>query len=275
MATGDIVKVGLKVSDLQRSVDFYSKAVGMEVLTMDGEARKAGLSFGGDISLELEESADASDPKLRGDGFLGIGVAFPNAAMVCDAAINEGGSVVVPYGDYSNAACLIPDEDELKQYPVSYGRVADPDGYMVEVVNQFRAEPFLKVMLGVLDLDEAIDFYCSKGVGMKMFRKRSNVNSRPKHASFVSYVGAGDTDEAGPFLELVYKYATDKVQQGSCCTGITLRGCDSALIESYLAEATSSSTSVATSGATASAAAVAVAKPVSVLDPNGFALHLE
>lgn len=225
MGVGDISKVSFKVSNLQKSLDFYTKAVGMEVMSRNDDEGRVALSFGGSVALELEESSAAADDKLRGDGFYGIGVGFPNAQMVCDAAVDEGGSVVFPFGEYSFGASLIPDEDELKQYPVSYGRVSDPDGYIVEVVNEFRAEPFMKVMLNVLDLDEAIEFY-TKGIGMNLLRKRSDVNSRPKKASFVGYVGAGDSEGDKPFIELIYNYATDKVNVGSCLNAISLEGCD-------------------------------------------------
>lgn len=225
MGMGDISKVSFKVSNLQKSLDFYTKAVGMELLSRDDDGGKVALSFGGSVALELEESKAAADEKVKGDGFYGIGVGFPNAQMVCDAAAEEGGSVVFPFGEYSHGASLIPDEDELKQYPVSYGRVSDPDGYIVEVVNEFRTEPFMKVMLNVLDLDEAIEFY-TKGVGMNLLRKRSDVNSRPKKATFVGYVGAGEKEADKPFIELIYKYATDKINVGSCLNAISLEGCD-------------------------------------------------
>lgn len=225
---GEISKVSLKVSNLQKSLNFYTKAVGMEVVNgadASGGGGKVALSFGGSIALELEESASALDEKSKGDGFYGIGVAFPNAQMICDAAVEEGGSTVFPFGNYAYGASLIPDEDELKQYPISYGRISDPDGYVVEVVNEFRTEPFMKVMLNVLDLDEAIDFY-TKGMGMTLFRKRSNVNSQPKVANFVGYVGAGDTESDRPYIELIYKYARDKINIGSCLNGISIEGGD-------------------------------------------------
>ena len=223
MAMGSISKVSFKVSSLKQSIDFYKKAIGMDVDMQEGKI--ASLSFGGDISLELEESGDALDSKLKGDGFLGIGVAFPDAKMICDAAEQEGGAVTFPFGEYAYGASLVPDQDELKQFPVTYGKISDPDGYIIEVMQGFRAEPFIKATLSVLDLDDAISFY-TKDLGLKLLRKRSNVNSKPKNASFVAYVGAGESEEDGPYLELVYKYATEKVNVGKCLKGITLAGCE-------------------------------------------------
>jgi hypothetical protein len=34
-------------------------------------------------------------------------------------------------GDFAYGASMIPDEDEMKQKPVTYGRLSDPDGYTV------------------------------------------------------------------------------------------------------------------------------------------------
>ena len=218
-----MTRVSFKVSNLQNSINFYTKAIGMDLDEQEGST--ASLSFGGDISLELEESEDALDPKLKGDGFLGIGVAFPDAKLICDAAEQEGGSVTFPFGEYAYGASLVPDEDELKQFPAAYGRVSDPDGYSVEVVQGFRAEPFIKATLSVLDLDDAISFYTGT-LGLKLLRKRSNINSKPKSASFVAYVGAGESEEDEPYLELVYKYATENVNVGRCFVGITLADCE-------------------------------------------------
>ena len=222
MAIGSIAKISFKVSSLQKSINFYTKALGMDVDQREDE--KVSLSFGGDIALELEESGDALDSNLRGDGFIGIGVAFPDAKLICDAAQEEGGSIIFPFGEYAYGASLIPDEDELKQFPVKYGKIQDPDGYTIEVMQAFRAEPLFKAILCVTDLDDSISFYTSK-LGLRLLRKRSNINSKPKTASFVANVGAGASEEEEPYLELVYRYATEKLSVGQCLTGITLTDC--------------------------------------------------
>jgi catechol 2,3-dioxygenase-like lactoylglutathione lyase family enzyme len=89
---------------------------------------------------------------------------------------------------------MIPDEDEMKLFPVRYGRIRDPDGYTVEVTEDKNvgAANMFKVILNVLDLDESIGFYTSS-LGMKLLRKRSNVNSRPKHGSMCAYVVSGNS----------------------------------------------------------------------------------
>lgn len=83
-----------------------------------------------------------------------------------DASEMNGGSVHTILDNYAYAASLIPDEDEMKQFPVKYGRMADPDGYLVEIIEPLKAtsptgttSSTAKVILNVEDLDESIEFY--------------------------------------------------------------------------------------------------------------------
>ena len=80
-------------------------------------------------------------------------------------------------------------------------------------MNTDNAYPGMKLILNVLNLEESIDFY-TKGLGMKLLRKRSNVNNRPRDASLSAYLGYGQ--EKDDFcIELVYKYATEKLDIGN------------------------------------------------------------
>ena len=57
----------------------------------------------------------------------------------------------------------------------------------MEIVNAGNAFPGMKAVLHVLNLEESIDFY-TKALGMKLLRKRSNVNNRPREASLCAYL---------------------------------------------------------------------------------------
>ena len=46
---------------------------------------------------------------------------------------SESGSVSMELDDYKYGAAMLPDEDEMKQFPVRYGIVTDSNGYRVEV----------------------------------------------------------------------------------------------------------------------------------------------
>ena len=45
----------------------------------------------------------------------------------------------------------------------------------------------------------------------------------------MAYVGAGESELEEPYLELVYKYATEKVNVGRCLNSITLIGCEKSI----------------------------------------------
>jgi hypothetical protein len=72
----------------------------------------------------------------------------------------------------------------MKQTSVRYFTVSDPSGYRIVVQEGDAVD---RIVLGVVDLDESIDFYTNI-LGMNIFRKRSNINSIPKDASMCAYV---------------------------------------------------------------------------------------
>jgi hypothetical protein len=123
-----------------------------------------------------------------------------------------------------------------------YGRLADPDGYLVEVREDAKLAPtakrLFKMRMNVLDIEESVAFYRDVA-GMTVLRRRSNVYSVPKvqcdrnffymhalpfcdvlcvlrgqDASMCAYLGYAD-EAAGPYLELHYNYATDKLDMGN------------------------------------------------------------
>jgi Glyoxalase/Bleomycin resistance protein/Dioxygenase superfamily len=94
-------------------------------------------------------------------------------------------------GDFAYAASLIPDEDEMKNTPVRYGRLSDPDGYQIEVREdskmQDHSRKLFKLTLNVLDIEESVAFYRDV-LGMSVLRRRSNVWGIPKHASMCAFM---------------------------------------------------------------------------------------
>jgi len=203
------------VTDLKKSVEFYTKAVGMRATRITETA--ANLEFDDEGKQPSILLLQANGEIQRGDGFYGFGVHTPAAGVIMASAEAFGGKVLTPLDNYAYGASLIPDEDDLKQFPVRYGKIADPDGYVVEVTEAMRQSgSFAKVIVNVIDLDETISFY-EKALGFKLLRKRSNVNSKPKEASQVAYMGASnqESEKDGPFLELVYNYATETLDLGT------------------------------------------------------------
>ena len=156
---------------------------------------------------------------LLGDAFLGFGLSRVDAASVLCSAQASGGKIVTDISDFAYAASLIPDEDEMKTTPVRYGAISDPDGHRIEVHEGDR-DSFMKSILKVLDLEESIDYY--ERIGCKLLRKRSNVMGIPKQASLCAYVG-GESEEE-PYIELVYPYATTKLDMGNSLIEVAVKG---------------------------------------------------
>ena len=114
---------------------------------------------------------------------------MPDADAIFDSAVHCNGhkDLITEFGEYAYGASLVPDEDEMKQFPVKYGLLRDPDGYPVQIIDYATKKVFQKAVINVLDLEESIGFYTNV-LGMKLLRKRSNINSRPKQASLCAFV---------------------------------------------------------------------------------------
>ena len=82
----------------------------------------------------------------------------------------------------------------------------------------------MKVMLNVLDLDDAIEFYTKRRDETSW--EKIQCKQSTKVANFVGYVSSGETENDKPYIELIYKYAQDKINVGSCLNGISIEGCD-------------------------------------------------
>ena len=174
--------VDINVNSLSTSLDFYSKCIGMTIDSQDKD--NACLSFGSNEGMKVR-LFEQNNVKNNGDAFIGIGISSNNADSMFIAIEQNGGELLVPLMQYAYGASLIPDEDELKQFPVTYGKIADPDGNIIEIHEKQHDSKIMKVMMNVLDLNDAIEFY-TDGLGMNLLRNRSNVNNIPKSASLVS-----------------------------------------------------------------------------------------
>ena len=216
--SGGLLRTALRVSSVEKSVSFYTSCLGMKVISDDSDKKCARLGYDGDVSIDLVE--DSTIAKLQlGDAFLGFGISRVDASSVLSSVQREGGKVVTDISDFAYAASQIPDEDEMKTTPVRYGRINDPDGYTIEV-HEGNSNGFMKSILKVLDLEESIEYY--ERVGCKLLRKRSNVMGVPKEASLCAYVGGESENE--PYIELVYPYATSKLDMGNGLIEVTIRG---------------------------------------------------
>jgi lactoylglutathione lyase len=119
----------LRVGDLQRSIDFYTKVMGMKLLrTTDRPDQKYSLAFLGyeanpdQAELELTYNYGTSQYEM-GTAYGHIAIGVENAAATCAAVKAAGGNVTREAGPVKGGATVI-------------AFVQDPDGYKIELIER-------------------------------------------------------------------------------------------------------------------------------------------
>jgi len=117
----------LRVGNLQRSIDFYTKALGMHLLrTTDRPEQKYTLAFVGygderdHAVLELTYNYGVDHYDL-GAGFGHVAIAVPDVTAACQQVRNAGGAVTRKPGPVKGGTSVI-------------AFVQDPDGYKIELI---------------------------------------------------------------------------------------------------------------------------------------------
>lgn len=126
---GQFLHTMLRVGDLQRSVDFYCKAFGMNEIRRrdvpDGKYTLAFVGYGQEEDNTLVElTYNYGVGKYEsGTAFGHLAMGVPDVAAACEQAKAAGGTITRPAG------------------PVKFGTtiiafVKDPDGYAIELVQR-------------------------------------------------------------------------------------------------------------------------------------------
>jgi len=129
-----ILHTMLRVGDLQRSIDFYTKVLGMKLLrTSDNAEYKYTLAFLGYGSnpehAELELTYNYGVDKYEmGTAYGHIAVSVDDAYKACDAVRHAGGNVTREAGPVKGGTTVI-------------AFVTDPDGYKIEFIERKDSEP--------------------------------------------------------------------------------------------------------------------------------------
>ena len=120
----------LRVTDLDKSLDFYTRLLGMNLLRRrEFETGRFTLAFVGygdenhDTVVELTHNWDQKEPYTMGDAFGHLAIAVPDAYAVCDAMEKEGVPVPRPAGPMKGGNRVI-------------AFIEDPDGYKIELVQR-------------------------------------------------------------------------------------------------------------------------------------------
>lgn len=120
----------LRVGDLQRSIDFYTQVLGMQLLrtSENPEYRYslAFLGFGGgnpaQAELELTWNWDVDSYEL-GTAYGHIALGVPDAYAACERIRAAGGNVTREAGPVKGGTTVI-------------AFVTDPDGYKIELIQR-------------------------------------------------------------------------------------------------------------------------------------------
>ncbi len=124
-----ILHTMLRVSDLQRSIAFYTEILGMRLLRQqdypDGKFTLAFVGYADEseaAAIELTYNYGVESYDL-GTAFGHIAVAVPDAAAACNAMRARGGMVVREAGPMKHGSTVI-------------AFVEDPDGYKIELIQK-------------------------------------------------------------------------------------------------------------------------------------------
>lgn len=129
-----ILHTMLRVGDLQRSIDFYTRALGMTLLRQrDNPEYKYTLAFVGygtnpdHAELELTYNWGVDSYEL-GTAYGHIAIAVPDVAAACETARANGGNVTREPGPVKGGTTVI-------------AFITDPDGYKVELIERKDGAP--------------------------------------------------------------------------------------------------------------------------------------
>lgn len=120
----------IRVMDVERSIDFYTRLLGMRVLrNMDfegGRFTNVFVGYGDEDSeavIELTHNWDQEEPYTHGSGFGHLAVGVPDIYATCEALEAEGVNIPRPPGPMKHGTTVI-------------AFIEDPDGYKIELVER-------------------------------------------------------------------------------------------------------------------------------------------
>jgi lactoylglutathione lyase len=124
-----ILHTMIRVGDLQRSIDFYTRVLGMQLLrTTDRPEQKYSLAFvgygdeekGAVLELTYNHGVESYD---LGGGFGHVAIEVKDAKAACDRIRDAGGTVTRDAGPVKGGSTVI-------------AFVQDPDGYKIELIQR-------------------------------------------------------------------------------------------------------------------------------------------
>jgi len=125
-----ILHTMIRVLDLEKSIDFYTRLLGMNLLRRkdypSGEFTLAFVGYGDEESeavIELTHNWGQKTPYEIGSGFGHLAIGVPDIYGTCAALSKEGVKIPRPPGPMKHGGSVI-------------AFVEDPDGYKIELIER-------------------------------------------------------------------------------------------------------------------------------------------
>ncbi|KJS39566.1 MAG: glyoxalase I [Rhodospirillaceae bacterium BRH_c57] len=120
----------IRVFDLEKSLDFYTRHLGMQVLRKsdypEGRFTLAFVGYGpesGNTVLELTHNWDQAEPYTQGSGFGHLALGVEDIYATCNALRADGVKIIREPGPMKHGSTVI-------------AFIEDPDGYKVELIER-------------------------------------------------------------------------------------------------------------------------------------------
>ncbi|MCY3733156.1 MAG: lactoylglutathione lyase [Chloroflexi bacterium] len=120
----------IRVGDLDRSLDFYQRLLGMKVLRRkeypDGKFTNVFVGYGderSDAVIELTYNWGREEPYEQGTGWGHLAIGVPDIYAACERLKGAGVTIARPPGPMKHGTTVI-------------AFIVDPDGYKIELIEE-------------------------------------------------------------------------------------------------------------------------------------------
>jgi lactoylglutathione lyase len=130
IAGGSLLHTMVRVFDLDKSIDFYTRLLGMTLLRRkDYESGRFTLAFVGygdeakNTVIEVTHNWDQKEPYTIGSGFGHFAIGVRDIYSACEKLAKEGVKIPRPPGPMKHGGSVI-------------AFIEDPDGYKIELIER-------------------------------------------------------------------------------------------------------------------------------------------
>lgn len=130
LTSGRFLHTMIRVRDLEKSIDFYTRMLGMSLLRRkdypSGKFTLAFVGYGeeaGNTVIELTHNWEQAEPYNIGSGFGHLALGVPDVYAACENLGAEGVKIPRPAGPMAHGGSVI-------------AFIEDPDGYKIELIQR-------------------------------------------------------------------------------------------------------------------------------------------